>query len=249
MVVYFSGTGNSRFCALRIARALGLEAIDAHHYIKNGIAADLHSGGPWVFVCPTYAWKLPRLFADFIKSGSFSGGERAWFVMTCGDDVGAAGRQAAALCGEKGLDYMGLLQVIMPENYLAMFPVPGPGEAEKIRVLALPGLEAGIEQIRRGEAFAPLPEGIIPRLKSGVVNRAFYSLFVKDKKFYAEKSCISCGKCAELCPLNNIKLVEGKPQWGGNCSHCMACICRCPVSAIEYGKASRGKSRYFCPEE
>ncbi len=37
---------------------------------------------------------------------------------------------------------------------------------------------------------------------------------------------------------------NGKPVWGGNCAHCMACICRCGAEAIEYGKKSLGKPRY-----
>ena len=52
------------------------------------------------------------------------------------------------------------------------------------------------------------------------------------------------GKCAEVCPLQNIKLKDGKPVWGGNCTHCMACISYCPTEAIEYGKKSLGQVRY-----
>ena len=48
----------------------------------------------------------------------------------------------------------------------------------------------------------------------------------------------------ELCPLNNIHLESGRPVWGKNCTHCMACICYCPKEAIEYGKKSKGKPRY-----
>lgn len=44
--------------------------------------------------------------------------------------------------------------------------------------------------------------------------------------------------------MNNIHLENGKPLWGKNCTHCMACICYCPKEAIEYGKKSRGKPRY-----
>ena len=38
----------------------------------------------------------------------------------------------------------------------------------------------------------------------------------------------------ERCPLNNIRLENGKPVWGKHCTHCMACICDCPKEAIEY---------------
>mgnify|MGYP002728531920 CR=1 FL=1 len=60
----------------------------------------------------------------------------------------------------------------------------------------------------------------------------------------ANDKCIGCGKCAKMCPLNNIKLKNSKPVWGKNCTHCMACICLCPTEAIEYGKKSVGKPRY-----
>jgi len=49
------------------------------------------------------------------------------------------------------------------------------------------------------------------------------------------------------CPLNNIHLKENKPVWDKECTHCMACICKCPTEAIEYGKNSVGKVRYQCP--
>ena len=72
--------------------------------------------------------------------------------------------------------------------------------------------------------------------------------YVKATKFCATDACIGCGKCVERCVLNNIRLENGKPKWGEHCTHCMACICGCPTEAIEYGKTSRGKRRYQCPE-
>ena len=79
---------------------------------------------------------------------------------------------------------------------------------------------------------------------SGPVNPAFYRFFVRADAFRATDACIGCGKCVERCPLNNIRLENGKPVWGKHCTHCMACICYCPKEAIEYGKKSKGKPRY-----
>ena len=73
-------------------------------------------------------------------------------------------------------------------------------------------------------------------------------MFVHAKKFQATNACTSCGKCAVICPLNNIRLTNGTPVWGKNCTHCMACINRCPTQAIEYGNHTKTLPRYTCPK-
>ena len=248
MIVYFTGTGNSRYCAQMLADRLGDELKDSFHFIRDGIAAELLSDRPWVFVSPTYAWRVPRIFSDFIHSGSFSGSREAYFVMTCGDEIGNAAAFNQALCKEKELQYKGTLPVVMPENYIALYDAPEQAEAIRIVDAAARSLESGIACIREDRDFSVPKAGNVDRLKSGVINVAFYRFIVKADKFTVSDACVGCGKCAESCVLNNIELRGGKPAWSGRCTHCMACICGCPVSAIEYGKASVGKPRYQCPE-
>lgn len=248
MIVYYSGTGNSRYCAQMIASELGDEIIDSVSFIRDGIAAELHSEKPWVFVSPTYGWQIPHIFADFIRSGSFEGSRTAYFVMTCGSEIGNAGKGIESLCAEKGFEYRGVLEVVMPENYVAMFAVPGAEESARIIENALPCLRSGIETIARGESFAGKGITVIDRLKSGIVNSFFYRFCIKAKPFYSTDACIGCGKCERVCPLNNVSLRDGRPVWADRCTHCMACICSCPTEAIEYGSKSRGKPRYQCKE-
>lgn len=247
MIIYFTGTGNSRYCAQWLAHALGDEAVDSFRFIRDGISVELISEKPWIFVAPTYGWQLPHVFADFLSSDSFSDNRNAYFVMTCGSDIGNAGEKIRPLCAQKGFNYKGVLPVVMPENYIALFNAPGQVEAQKIIETARPTLESGVSCIREGQDFPALKAGAIDKLKSGIVNAAFYRFIIKAKPFTTSDTCISCGKCADVCPLGNIQLQEGTPVWGNRCTHCMACICGCPTSAIEYGKASRGRSRYQCP--
>ena len=248
MIVYFSGTGNSRYCAQMLSAELDDELTDAFRFIRDGVEAELFSERPWVFVSPTYGWQLPRVFADFLRSGSFTGCKAAYFVMSCGSEIGDAGARIEELCAEKGFEYQGVLEVVMPENYVAMFEVPDAAESAAIIDAARPVLAAGIDAIRRRERFPKRRVGVVDRLKTAMINPVFYALFVKARAFYATSACVGCGKCERGCPTHSISLRDGRPVWGDNCTHCMACICSCPAEAIEYGRISKGKPRYQCPE-
>ena len=249
MIVYFSGTGNSRFAAEYLAKQLDDELLDAGRRIKTGERDSIHSDRPWVFAAPIYAWRMVNVMAEYIRRTELTGSQDAYFVLTCGGEIGNAGKYAAQLCEEIGLSYKGVLEVVMPENYIAMFNAPGEDESRTIVANAKPVLEQGGELIRQGKNF-PVPKvSLLDKLKSGPVNKGFYQFYVKADAFFATDSCTGCGICVEACPLNNIRLNDGKPVWDKHCTHCMACICGCPTKAIEYGKRSRGKPRYQCPKD
>ena len=248
MIYFFTGTGNSELAAKMIADKTGMQTVDVYDCILNGKAFAPAQDEMLVFVTPTHGWRVPRIVSDWIKSGEKTGAHKAYFVMTCGSDIGNAEAHCKALCSEVGFEFMGVGEVIMPENYVAMFYVPDEDEAKQIVKKALPVIDSYAELIAEGARFPERRAGLTDKLKSGIVNSAFYSMFVKAKKFYAADSCISCGKCAVNCLTHNIELKDGKPVWGDKCVHCMKCICDCPEGAIEYGKVSLGKPRYHCPE-
>ena len=248
MIVFYSGTGNSKYCAQMMADKLEEEITDSFHYIKDGISAELISGTPWIFVAPTYCWRLPHIFENFIRSARLEGCRDAYFVMTCGSDIGNAGAYIQKLCKDVGLNFKGVLPVVMPENYIAMFEVPAPELADRIVIVAQRAILKAVRAIRKGEHFKPVKVNLMGRLTSGPLNPIFYKTMVKAKPFYTTDACIGCGKCAKDCIMNNITIENGKPVWGKACTHCMACICGCPAEAIEYGRKSQNKERYICKE-
>ena len=143
------------------------------------------------------------------------------------------------------MQFNGVAKVLMPENYIAMYPVPTESEIEQIIKEADKSIPKVSKVIMERKVLYKERIGIIANLKSRIVNPVFCSAFVSSKKFNSTDKCIGCAKCAELCPLNNIELLNGKPVYGNKCTHCMACICACPVEAIEYGKKTVGQQRYY----
>ena len=244
MIIYFSGTGNSAYCAKKISSFTMIPVTDTNHLIKGRKKGGFTSDEPYVFVAPTNSWQMPRIFTACLKKSTFSGNKNAYFVMTCGDDIGNAGKYNKALCDELGFIYKGTAAVKMPENYIAMFDSPSLEESLEIIKASEKTLEEISKVISDRGILGEEKVSVADKLKSGIVNKMFYALCVKSKAFRADSKCTSCGKCEKVCPTNAVKLVDGRPVWGEGCTHCMACISYCPAEAIEYGKKSIGKRRY-----
>lgn len=249
MVFYFSGTGNSQLAAKGLAEALQEELVSLHGYLKGGERAVFQSARPLVFVAPTYAWRMPRAVDRWIRETDFGGNRDAYFILTCGGSCGNGAAYAKKLCRDKGLRFRGLAPVVMPDNYVVLEPPPAEPACRALRQEAETQIAALAREIQAGRPLPEPPRSLLGGLLSGPVNGLFYACMVKDKKFAVSDACISCGKCVRRCPLNNVVLVEGKPVWQGNCTHCMACINGCPVQAIEYGAKTKGRRRYFILED
>lgn len=69
-----------------------------------------------------------------------------------------------------------------------------------------------------------------------------------DKNFTVNDKCTSCNICERVCPVHNIRMENGKPNWQGNCEHCLACIQWCPTEAIQYGTITTNRKRYHHPD-
>jgi CBS domain containing-hemolysin-like protein len=124
MILYFSGTGNSKYVAKRIADALGDALVNLNDRIKSGDTSSVETGERVIIVTPTYAWRIPRVVRDWLLKTELRGAKQVWFVMTCGSEIGNADKYNRELCAEKAISCMGTAQIVMPENYIAMFSAP-----------------------------------------------------------------------------------------------------------------------------
>lgn len=248
MIFYFSGTGNSRYVAHMLGDLLHDKVIDSNTYIKLNTKETFASEKPFVFVAPTYGWQMPHIFETFIKNSVFAGAKQAYFILTCGGDIGNAQETNRKLCNEKGLVYKGTAELIMPDNYLIMYAPSTRSEAAKLLQKAHPAIEDFARTIKENGFITNKKITVFDKMKSAMINPLFYRFYIKTKKFHATESCISCGKCVTVCPYQNIKLQNDVPVWGNQCTHCCACISYCPTQTIEYGKATVGRDRYHCQE-
>ncbi|EJX09491.1 hypothetical protein EVA_02403, partial [gut metagenome] len=112
---------------------------------------------------------------------------------------------------------------------------------------SLPAVQRIHTLVARHEAVFLCYKGRFPFLKTRVIRPFFERFHMTPARFRVTDACIGCGRCVQQCPMENIRLVDGRPVWGKECTACLACYHVCPRQAVQYAKRTQGKGQYFHP--
>lgn len=252
MILYFSGTGNTRYVAESLANLLDEQAL----FIPETLASSVRfSGRHLIFCFPVYSWGVPPLVLDYIRdlSDGFvkavaDSGAAVSMVCTCGDEVAETPEMFVRVMSARGLEVKGLWSVTMPNDYVLL---PGfdvdPRDVEDRKLDSSAGRIKEIAvMLQHGEYRSDFTRGSKPHLKSRLIYPLFRRWGINPRRWHVSQECVGCGRCVKACPMHNVKLVTGKPQWGRDCVSCTACYHHCPTHAISYGRFTDGKGQYFC---
>ena len=247
MIFYYSGCGNSKFIAQSIAEALNETLVFIPEARREGkYEYDLAEDEMLGFVYPIYSWRPPHLVEEFVAKLKLNGtASYVWTAVTCGDNVGETENIFRKELKDIGLTLNAAFCFKMPNTYVNFMgmSVDKKEVADEKIAKAKEKLPQAIELIKQHATFSDMIKGGLPRFKSNVIGSGFYK-WASDKPFFANDNCISCGKCAKVCPLKNITMEYGHPHWNGNCNTCDACYHYCPQHAIQYGNKTKGKGQY-----
>lgn len=265
MIVYFSATGNSCYVAAMLARELGgQQMVDMRPYMRKDatcLQLTLDEDEPLCFVFPVHSWGMPKYLAGVLETmkvqGYVPGRNYVCLLATCGDDAGRLYSRWSKSVAKAGLRSDAGFTVFMPNTYV-LFPGFDVDRAE-VRDRKLAEAPAAVrkvaEQIKAGVRGDFTRHGSMPGVKTGLVYPLFVRFMTDDKAFEAQADvCIGCGRCVEVCPVENITLTAVHPKrkdrrmpvWHGHCLNCLACYHYCPVHAIAYGTKTKGKGVYRC---
>lgn len=242
MIVYFSATGNSKFVAQRIAESIGSTAVSIFDLPATG---DISISG---IVTPTYAWGIPSVIEDFLKSRKITkNGDYLFYVATYGTTSGQSGYFAnRALRKNSGLCFNAYFDVKMPDTWTPIFDLSDQDKVRKINEKVDAQIEENTRHILE-QAQGNFMKSRLPAV-TRIVYRPYYNQMRRTKHFSVEDSCIACGLCEKKCPVNAIEMKDGKPTWKfEQCTICLGCLHRCPKFAIQYGKNTKKHGQYLNP--
>lgn len=252
MIYYFSGTGNSYAVAKALADSLQEPLQDIAQAVKEDFyTCTLTEGERLGFVFPIYAWAPPKMVLDFVKQLKlhYAYDPYIFAVCTCGASAGRSIDLLEEALEESGLTLNSGFSVIMPDNCITLFEAESEASIHKKLAAAEKTIRRIAKAIHAGKTeFFRVRRGRFANTLSYVVNPLFQKGGMKTKAFYATDACISCGLCEKVCTSGCIQMTVGKPVWTEDtCNMCLACLHRCPVTAIQYGKKTIRRERYLHP--
>ena len=234
-VCFFSGTGNTRFVAERIARHLGNLNVSCEMFPIEDVLLKRRKFSREDFDTigigfPVHAMDAPGNVYDFLDKIAL--GRFDFFLFkSAGDPM------------YEGGSFLPIRRKLMTRGgrciYEDLFVLPPnvgyerPPEAIKhLAILAdrqaammADDLINNVVYKQKDFFIAPVL-GIFANLEKQGCKKLSHKWQVSD-------ACIHCGKCIRQCPTRNIKEVERQLTFGEACIFCLRCTMNCPVRAIK----------------
>ncbi|MCR5138369.1 MAG: EFR1 family ferrodoxin [Oscillospiraceae bacterium] len=241
LIYCYSGSGNCLDIAKNIAKVLG----DTDIVMMRSFPAvtDARNAERVGFVFPCYAGGLPGNVEQYVKT------------VTMGPDTYRFG--VVSYSGYPGVGLKKISDIVRLDYWTGishhcsciwLFP-----HRLMVPTLSVKGAQKRSEKLAKKAA-----EEIAAKKKLDGEPGAFFLNALEAKawpalskkkaeKLTSDEQCISCGLCEKLCPAGNIRIVDGRPQFGKNCIGCLSCLQYCPAKAINMGGVTLKRERYHNP--
>lgn len=236
LLVYYTGTYNTRYLTDRLARELterghSVERTEIDAFAPIADTSDCDVIG---FGYPIYGFNSPLPFNRYVDKLDIRAGQKFFIYKNSGETFAmnnASSRILLRRMRRKKAVFAGEYHFVMPYNIHFAFDTDFVREilekdGKLLKILAH-DLESGCApEIKSNAAYNIASAAISIQKVGGAVNSFFYR---------ADDRCVKCGQCAKNCPEGNIKIIEGRVKFGHRCDMCMRCSFFCPTDAIHIG--------------
>jgi ferredoxin len=230
---FFSGTGNTLLVVKKMSEAFQSKGFKVKlKRIENSKAAEVDTEATIGLGFPVAILSTYDLVWKFINELPEVDGTEIFMVDTLGGYSGGIVGPLRSLLESKGYKTIGACEIIMPMNifYIQDNKI-NTKKVEEGLIKAENYATALMNNKSEWGHFPVIPE--VMRFISRVgLKITATDIHQKILKFKVNKfKCTKCGICENICPTNNIRMIE-YPVTGNSCEYCMRCVSTCPVGAI-----------------
>ena len=252
LIIYFSGTGNTRKVAEKYALCFGelghnAELVSVDGLPKNKALTDefltkLKDADLVGFGYPVHAFNAPAVMlklAKFLPKQEKT--KRAFIFNTSGEPLklnNISSLKLTSMLKRRNYAVFSEYHYCMPYNIIFRHTDDMAYKMWNTAELLIP-LDA--KQIVDGVAHK-LKRVFCGSFVAWVMRCEHWGVRLNGRRYKVKKECVHCQKCVNICPTNNITVKKnGKLHFGGNCLMCMRCAQLCPKDAIKTGWFNKWK--------
>ena len=229
----FSPTGGTKRVAAALARALHPQPVEVDLTQEGFDAPELAAEDLCVLAVPSFGGRCPAISVSRIERMR-GNGALAVLVAVYGnrafEDTLVELRDALAAAGFR---CVAAVAAVAEHSILRQFAAGRPDARDDKELAAFAERILGKLASQEGTEEPELPGDRPYRVYGGVP--------MKPK---AGKNCVSCGLCAQKCPVGAIPAADPRKTDGEKCISCMRCVAVCPQHARAINKlmlAAAGK--------
>lgn len=241
LIIYFSGTGNTKkiaelYKASFEARGDETELLSLPEDIDRVKTANGDGYEAIGFGYPIHSFNAPRIMLDACKAlpERESGRMRAFIFKTSGEPVrmsDVSSLKMRAILRSRGYDVDNEYQHLMPYNIIFRH---SDAMAHKMWETAKALVPVCVSEIKRGVRCLP-EKMFMGAFLAWILRIEHPGAHINGLFYKANERCVRCGLCEKRCPVGNIKIENGNVKFGGKCIMCMRCSLFCPANAVEIG--------------
>ena len=235
LIHYFSGTGNTYHMVKTIKNQLISKGYEVNvlniEKDENKIVADyeLH-----IFCFPVYGFGTPSVMVRYISKLEAEERFKAAIICTSAGFEGQALNHVKYLLDKNGFEVFYSDMVLYTYNWTQILNPQTKEIEEKVFREAEVKIIEATEKIANYQTHFKKRNTIILLLCwFGFIMFSNFGRRILGKTYIADASCISCGKCKNICPVKAIDMNNGKPTWNWKCECCQRCINMCPQKSIQ----------------
>ena len=247
-IFFFSGTGNSLYIAKELReRIKNTTLFNIKDCRDEAIVIEKERVG---IVFPVYACGMPHIVERFVARLKPNENSYIFAISTSASGYGTVLQQVNTELTQKHHPLDAAFNIFMPSNYLPFGGAESRKKQQKKFTAAREALDM-IAPLIVELTQTPIPrQWFLPHWFCQLSHRIFMNRLEREvEKFHVDaKRCNGCQLCLKVCPVNNITLIENRPDWGKKCEQCFACLQFCPSQAILRGRISPKRKHYHHPK-
>lgn len=233
--VYFSGTGNTKYCVNELCRKID-DNIKTYALENEDIVNIIKENDEILFGYPTQFSNIPYMVKEFIKNNkSIWKGKKIICLSTMGLFSGDGAGCSARLFKKYGAKVLGGIHIRMPDSVCDHKALKKSLE-QNIKIVEEANKK--INNVAANIKIKKYPHNGIRWYNHicGLFGQRlwFYGKANKysDKLKINNDVCVRCGHCVSVCPLKNLVLTDVGVKSLNKCTMCYRCVTNCPKQAI-----------------